>query len=202
METRTESIETEEIERRIKRFVDDRIVEATRKLYDNINPRIEELKKKLANQNRMAIIASKGSLDMAYPPLILATTARSMGLESGIFFTFFGLDIINRKKNKSLKVSAVGNPAMPVPMPTLLGVLPGMEAMGTMMMNSWMSKQSVPSVPQLLEMAQESGVRLVACQMTMDVMGTKAEDLIPGLDFGGVATFLEFAEGAGITLFV
>lgn len=202
METHAESIVVEDIERRIKRFVDDRIVEATRKLYDNINPRIEELKKKLANQNRMAIIASKGSLDMAYPPLILATTARSMGLESGIFFTFFGLDIINRKKNKSLKVSAVGNPAMPVPMPTLLGALPGMEAMGTMMMNSWMSKQSVPSVPQLLEMAQESGVRLVACQMTMDVMGTKAEDLIPGLDFGGVATFLEFAEGAGITLFV
>jgi len=98
-----------------------------------------KLKKLLSErQKRMAIVASKGTLDMAYPPLILATTAAAMEIECSIFFTFYGLDIINRNKNKNLRVPSLANPAMPVPVPNILGVLPGMTAMATMMMKSWM----------------------------------------------------------------
>lgn len=163
----------------------------------------EKLKKLLAEKKkRMAIIASKGTLDMAYPPLILATTAAAMDIECSIFFTFYGLDIINKKKNKHLKVPSLANPAMPVPVPNIIGVLPGMTAMATKMMTGWMNKVNVPSIPDLLEIASETGVKLIACQMTMDVMGIKKDDLIKGVEVCGAAGFLEFAANADITLFV
>lgn len=163
----------------------------------------EKLKKLLAEKKkRMAIIASKGTLDMAYPPLILATTAAAMDIECSIFFTFYGLDIINKKKNKNLKVPSLANPAMPVPVPNIIGVLPGMTAMATKMMTGWMNKVNVPSIPDLLEIASETGVKLIACQMTMDVMGIKKDDLIKGVEVCGAAGFLEFAANADITLFV
>ena len=162
-----------------------------------------KLKKLLSErQKRMAIVASKGTLDMAYPPLILATTAAAMEIECSIFFTFYGLDIINRKKNKNLRVPSLANPAMPVPVPNIIGVLPGMTAMATMMMKSWMSKVNVPSIEDLLSIAVESGVKLIGCQMTMDVMGVKKEDLIEGVEVCGAAAFLEYASDADITLFV
>jgi peroxiredoxin family protein len=151
---------------------------------------------------RIALIASKGTLDMAYPPLILATAAIAMDMEAGIFFTFYGLDIINKHKYTSLKVPSLANPAMPVPMPNILGALPGMTAMATMMMKSWMNKANVASIPKLLDMAREGGVRLIGCQMTMDVMGIKKDDLIDGVEIGGAATFLDFASDANISLFV
>jgi len=185
----------------LRRYIDQRIVQASRKLYEHFTEEIRRVKEGMPKP-RMAIIASKGTLDMAYPPLLLATTARSMGLESGIFFTFYGLDIIHKKKNRSLKVASVGNPAMPVPVPTLLGALPGMSAMATAMMKRWMDQQQVPTISQLLELAQESGVKLVACQMTMDVMGIKEDELISGLEFGGVATFVDYALASSITLFI
>jgi len=150
----------------------------------------------------MAIIASKGTLDMAYPPLILATTAAAMDIECSIFFTFYGLDIINKKKNKNLQVPSLANPAMPVPMPNIIGALPGMTAMATMMMKSWMAKVNVPSITDLLNIAVETGVKMIGCQMTMDVMGTKKEDLIDGIEVAGAAAFLEYAAEADITLFV
>ena len=81
-----------------------------------------------ARPRRLALVASKGSLDGAYPPLILAATAASLGWEAGIFFTFYGLDILHRKKHRKLKVASLGNPAMPVPLPSLVGALPGMGA--------------------------------------------------------------------------
>jgi len=162
-----------------------------------------KLKKLLSErQKRMAIVASKGTLDMAYPPLILATTAAAMEIECSIFFTFYGLDIINRNKNKNLRVPSLANPAMPVPVPNIIGVLPGMTAMATMMMKSWMSKVNVPSIEDLLSIAVESGVKLIGCQMTMDVMGVKKEDLIEGVEVCGAAAFLEYASDADITLFV
>ena len=153
-------------------------------------------------KKRMAIIASKGTLDMAYPPLILATTAAAMDIECSIFFTFYGLDIINKKKNKNLQVPSLANPAMPVPMPNIIGALPGMTAMATMMMKSWMAKVNVPSITDLLNIAVETGVKMIGCQMTMDVMGTKKEDLIDGIEVAGAAAFLEYAAEADITLFV
>ncbi|MFH0844064.1 MAG: DsrE/DsrF/DrsH-like family protein [Pseudomonadota bacterium] len=167
-----------------------------------LEARVAEALKKKGDENKAAIIASKGTMDMAYPPLILASSAAAMDIETAVFFTFYGLDILHRKKNKNLKVPPLGNPAMPVPMPNILGVLPGMTAMATMMMKSWMGKQNVPTIPELLEMCKEGGVRLIACQMTMDVMGVKREDLIEGIDVGGAAMFLEWASQCNLTLFI
>jgi len=165
---------------------------------------VEEKVKRLLSERkkRVAIISSKGTLDMAYPPLILATTAAAMGMECSIFFTFYGLDIINKNRNKDLKVPPIANPAMPVPVPNIIGVLPGMTSMATSMMKSWMSKANVPSIPDLLNIAMESGVRLIGCQMTMDVMGIKKEDLIDGIEVCGAATFLEYASKSDISLFI
>ncbi len=152
------------------------------------------------SSKRIAIIASHGSLDAAYPPLILATAAAAMEMEAAIFFTFYGLEIIKKGKADHLKVAPIGNPAMPVPMPNIIGMLPGMTAAATMMMNSWMSKAKVAKLSELLDIAVESGVKLIACQMTMDVMGIKKEELMDGLQIGGAATFLEFASRNAITL--
>lgn len=151
---------------------------------------------------RMAIIASKGTLDQAYPPLILASTAVALDMEVAIFFTFYGLDIVNKKKLEKLKVAPLGNPSMPVPVPNFIGGLPGMTYVATSMMKSWMNNAGVATVPDLLNACIEMDVKLIACQMTMDVLGIKREDLIDELEVGGAATFLEFAQDADITLFV
>ncbi|MHB8845201.1 MAG: DsrE/DsrF/DrsH-like family protein [Nitrospirota bacterium] len=155
-------------------------------------------------RKKMTIIASKGSLDMAYPPLILATTAAAMEYEVTIFFTFYGLDIIKKGNADALKISPLGNPAMPmpVPIPTLVASLPGMEAMATAMMKAMFNRTGVAAIGQLLDMAREGGVRLVGCKMTMDVMGVKQTDIIDGVEFGGAAAWLEAASEAQINLFV
>ncbi|MDD2903852.1 MAG: DsrE/DsrF/DrsH-like family protein [Syntrophales bacterium] len=156
----------------------------------------------LARPKRAALIASKGTLDMAYPPLILATAAAAMDMEAAIFFTFYGLDIVKKKKLSNLKVPPLANPAMPVPMPNIIGMLPGMTRMATWMMKDWMKKGGVPSIPDLLDFAKENGVRLIVCQMSMDVLGIKKEELIDGLEFSGAAAYLDYAADADITLFV
>jgi peroxiredoxin family protein len=149
---------------------------------------------------RLAIIALHGTMDLAYPPFILATAAAAMEMEVAIFFTFYGLQILKKGKADKLKVAPIANPAMPVPMPNILGMLPGMTAMATKMMGSWMKKAHVAKLGELIAMAKELNVRLIACQMTMDVMSIKKEDLIDGLEIGGAATFLEFASHNAITL--
>jgi peroxiredoxin family protein len=149
---------------------------------------------------RLAIIASHGTMDAAYPPFILATAATAMDMEVAIFFTFFGLQILKKGRIDKLKVVPIANPAMPVPMPNIIGMLPGMTAAATAMMNSWMKKAKVAKLSELLETSKELGVKLIGCQMTMDVMGIKREDLIDGLEIGGAATFLEFASHNAITL--
>jgi peroxiredoxin family protein len=175
-------------------------------VYDAVNRKIKTVESKVqeiernTSKNRAAIIASKGTLDMAYPPLLLATGARSMGIESSIFFTLYGVNILKKKAN--LKVAPVANPAMPIPIPNLVGALPGMTSMASMMMKDMFKKQTVPSIKELLEMARGSGVNLVACQMTLDVLGIKKKDLIEGVEFGGLATFLEYGMGATVTLFI
>ncbi len=152
----------------------------------------------------MTIIASKGTLDMAYPPLILATTAAAMDVDVTIFFTFYGLEIVKKDNTEKLKVSPLANPAMrmPLPIPTLVASMPGMEAMATAMMKSMFKKHGVATIGQLLEIARESGVKLIACQMTMDVMGYKQSDIIDGVEFGGAATWLGAAAEADINLFI
>jgi peroxiredoxin family protein len=149
---------------------------------------------------RLAIIALHGTMDMAYPPFILATTAATMDMEVAIFFTFYGLDLLKKGKIDKLKIAPIANPAMPVPIPNIIGMLPGMTAMATMMMNKWMKKAKVAKLSELLSLSIELGVKLIPCQMTMDVMGIKKEDLIDGLEIGGAATFLEFASHNAITL--
>lgn len=190
----------------LNKYIDQRIVEASRQVYDALNKKIRTVEGKVhevelkANKNRAAIIASKGTLDMAYPPLLLATGARSMGIEASIFFTLYGINIL--KKNAKLKVAPLANPAMPMPVPNLVGALPGMTSMASTMMKGMFKKQAVPTIQELLDMARDSGVKLVACQMTLDVLGIKQKALIDGIEFGGLATFLEYGMGATVTLFV
>ncbi len=155
-----------------------------------------------AKKKRIALIASKGTLDMAYPPLILATTAVAMDMEAAIFFTFYGLNIIRQSKFQGLQVAPLANPAMPMPVPNLVGAIPGMTAMATTMMKGMMKKAHVATLGDLLEIAVESGVRMIGCQMTMDVFGLKADDLIDGVEVGGAATYLDYAAEADISLFV
>jgi len=190
----------------LNKYIDQRIVEASRQVYDSVNKKIKTVETKVhevelkTQKNRCAIIASKGTLDMAYPPLLLATGARSMGIEASIFFTLYGVNILKKKAN--LKVAPIANPAMPMAVPNLIGALPGMTSMASMMMKGMFKKQSVPTIKELLEMSRDSGVKLVACQMTLDVLGIKKKDLIDGIEFGGLATFLEYGMGATVTLFV
>jgi peroxiredoxin family protein len=123
-----------------------------------------------------------------------------MGIEASIFFTLYGINIL--KKDANLKVAPLANPAMPMPVPNFIGALPGMTAMASMMMKKMFKKQSVPTIKELLAMCRDSGVKLVGCQMTLDVLGIKKKDLIDGIEFGGLATFLEYGMGATITLYV
>jgi peroxiredoxin family protein len=157
-----------------------------------------------AAKKKMTIIASKGTLDMAYPPLILATTAAAMDMDVTIFFTFYGLEIIKKDNADKLKISPLGNPAMPmpVPIPALVAALPSMQAIATSMMKSMFKKHGVASVGDLLALARESGVRLIACQMTMDVMGVKESDMVEGVEFGGAATWMDVAADSQVNLFV
>lgn len=151
---------------------------------------------------KLAIIASKGTLDGAYPPFLLASTAAALGFEAKIFFTFYGLQLL--KKDLSLKVSPLGNPAMPmpVPVPSLIQVIPGMETFATWMMKRKLKSKGVASVEELRSICLESEVELIACQMTVDLFDFKHEDFIDGISSGGAATFLEFASDADITLYI
>ena len=126
---------------------------------------------------RVSIICSKGSLDMAYPGLILANAARMSGIEATLFFTFWGLDIVTKNKTDKLHVATVGNPSMKIP--TFLGGLPGMENLATSMMKKEIEKLDLPSIPELLEILDDSGAELYACQMAMDMFKLKREDLVP-----------------------
>jgi len=156
----------------------------------------------VVKRKRLALVASKGTLDQAYPPLILATTAASMGWEVGIFFTFYGLDVLHAEKLGALKVAPLGNPAAPVAVPNLIGALPGMTGVATKMMKGWMKKARLPEPPEFLDMARQMGVRLFACSTTMGVMGIEESDLVEGCEIAGAAAFLDFASEAAVQLFV
>jgi peroxiredoxin family protein len=156
----------------------------------------------MADQKKLAIIATKGTLDFAYPPLILATTAAALDYEVTIFWTFYGLQVL--KKERNLKISPLGNPGMPmpVPMPVLIQALPGMEIMATVMMKQKMAGKGVASIDDLYDMAVESDVQMIACQMTVDLFDFKHSELVDGVEYAGAARFFEVAQDADITLFV
>jgi peroxiredoxin family protein len=152
---------------------------------------------------KLAIIATKGTLDWAYPPLILATTAAALGWDVGIFFTFYGLNIIHKEKSKHLQVAPLGNPAMPLPVPNIVGAIPGMTAMGTTVMKKMFSSHHVASIDELLEMAVESGVKMWPCGMTLEVFGYKQDDFIEGVQqVCGAAHFIGYAQDADVSLFI
>lgn len=155
-----------------------------------------------ARTRRLAIVASKGTLDQAYPPLILASTAVSMGWEAGIYFTFYGLDILHKERFEKLKVASLANPAGPIRLPNLMGAIPGATAAATKIMRKWMDDARMPTVPEFIEMCRELGVRFFACSTTMGVMGVEESDLIDGCDIAGAAAFLDYAADADVSLFV
>lgn len=152
---------------------------------------------------KLAIIATKGTLDMAYPPFILASTAAALDYEVQIFFTFYGLTLL-RKDLSGVKISPLANPAMPmpVPMPVLVAALPGMESMATMMMKQKIKSKGVASIEDLRTACIESGVKFIGCEMTVDLFDFKREDFIDGIEYGGASTFFEFAGSTDICLFV
>ena len=164
---------------------------------------------------RMALIASKGTLDWAYPPFILASTAVAMEMEVAVFFTLYGLTLL--KKRITAKVAPQTNPAMPMKMPfgpkgfqevewpmpnMLMGNMPGFETMATSLMKETFKKKGVATIEELREICLESGAKLIGCQMTMDVFGFSQVDFVEGVDIGGAATFLEFAADSDIQLFI
>jgi peroxiredoxin family protein len=170
--------------------------------------RVEELlaikeAERAAKPKKLAIIATKGTLDWAYPPLILATTAASLGWEAGIFFTFYGLSIL--RKDRKLEVGTTGNPAMPMPvtMPQILTALPGMTPMATSMMKRQFKDHGVASIDELVDLAIEMGVIMQPCGMTMDVFGYKESEFIDGVQpVCGAAAYLSWAADADVSLMI
>jgi peroxiredoxin family protein len=144
---------------------------------------------------RAAIIASKGTLDGAYPPLVLATAAAAAGMETSVFFTFHGLDIVHREFESKLGTS-------PSPIPDIVAALPGMAAFAAGMTTSMLKRKDAATIRDLLVLARGSGVRLIACRMTMNVFGYRDEELIDEVELGDPAAFLAAARQAHLTLFV
>jgi peroxiredoxin family protein len=164
----------------------------------------------------MALIATKGTMDMAYPPFILASTAAALGWDVSVFFTFYGLDLL--KKDLDLEVSPLGNPAMPMKMPfgpewfkkinweipnIVTSNIPGFEKLATTLMKQTLKSKGVASIAELRELSIEAEVKLVACQMTVDLFGHKKEDFIDEIDdWVGAASFLPFAQKSNVCLFI
>jgi peroxiredoxin family protein len=182
----------------------------------------ERLEAKLAQlreskQGSMTIIATKGTLDWAYPPFILASTAAALGWKVSIFFTFYGLELL-RKDVSHLQVSPLGNPAMPMKMPfgpdwfksvrwnipnAMQSIVPGFEAFATTMMKQTVRNKGVASIKELRDACIEAEVDLIGCQMTVDLFGYSREDFVPEVkEFVGAATFLPMARDADVSLFI
>ena len=158
------------------------------------------------SEKSLTIIATKGTLDWAYPPFILSSTAAALGYNVTMFFTFYGLQLL--KKDLNLSVSPLGNPGMPMPMgmdkwfPVLGTAIPGMQAMMTGMMKNTIKSKGVASVAELRNLCLEADVKMIGCQMTIDLFDMKHEDLIDEIDLGGAATYFEHAGKSDINLFI
>jgi len=167
---------------------------------------MSEAETSLDNAKSLSLIVTKGSLDWAYPPFILATTAAAMGLNVSMFFTFYGLSLL--KKKLDLQVTPLGNPGMEMPMmgghitmPNFAPMIPGVDAMATGMMKNPIKKKGVASIEELRDLAIEADVKMIACQMTLDLFEYSMDDMIEGPEIGGAATYIEDALNADIQLF-
>ncbi|WP_440772573.1 DsrE/DsrF/DrsH-like family protein [Natronorubrum sp. DTA28] len=172
-----------------------------------LRERVEELEGALADletsedQQKLTIIATQGSFDMAYPPLILASTAAAFGWDVVVFHTFWGLDILHEEKSKNLKLSAVGNPNMPLP--NALAALPGMDAMATKMMQKKIDENGTATIEELIDLSLETGVDLQACQMTIELMEYAEDDFYDDVTTGvGAATALQHMAESDVQLLV
>ena len=161
-----------------------------------------------SNNKKMSIICTKGTLDWAYPPFILATTAASMDVDVTMFFTFYGLQLL-KKDLSHLQISTLGNPGMEMPMmgmhmtmPNIVSAIPGVDAMASGMMKSLIKKKGVASVPELRDMAVESDIKMIGCQMTLDLFEWSADGMIPEMEIGGAATYMADALEADINLYM
>ncbi|QIO24784.1 DsrE/DsrF/DrsH-like family protein [Haloarcula sp. JP-L23] len=171
--------------------------------------RVEQLEEQLAeartesedDTQKMSIIATKGTLDMAYPPLILASTAAAFGYEVTVFHTFWGLDILHEERSKNLKLSSVGNPNMPIP--NALAALPGMDQMTTKMMEKRIDDNDTATIEELIDTSLDMGVEFQACQMTIELMDYDEDDFYDGVTTGvGAATAIQDMAEADIQLLV
>jgi len=172
-----------------------------------LRDRVEELEASLPEvtgedgTKKMTIVATQGSFDMAYPPLILASTAAAFDWEVVVFHTFWGLDILHEEKSKQLKLSAVGNPNMPVP--NAVAALPGMDAMATRMMRKKIDENGTATIEDLIDLSLDQGVDLQACQMTIELMGYDEDDFYDGVTTGvGAATALQHMAESDVQLLV
>ena len=146
---------------------------------------------------KVSIIVSKGSLEGVYPALIMANGARAEGIEANLFFTFFGLDAVHKKRIEHIKVATVGNPGMH--MATLVGVLPGMSALATHMMEKKMSDLDIPPIDEFIEMIGDTGAGMYACKASVDMFGLSADDFVEQVaDIITVGEFYERAQGGEI----
>ena len=186
-----------------------------RQRLDEILPqKLEELK--ASKTPSMTIIATKGTLDWAYPPFILASTAAALGWDVSIFFTFYGLNLL-KKDISDLKVSPLGNPGMPMKMPfgpdwfkginwnipnLIQAGIPGFESVATMLMKQTIKNNGVASIEELRSLSQEADVKFIACQMTVDLFGFTHGDFIEGVEYAGAATFLPQAHKADVSLYM
>jgi len=158
------------------------------------------------DSKRLTIIATKGTLDWAYPPFILASTAAALGYQVTMFFTFYGLQLL--KKELNLRVSPLGNPGMPMLMgmnswfPVLGTAIPGMETIMTSMMKNTIKSKGVATIEELRDLCLEADAKLIGCQMTIDLFDMKREDFIDDIDIGGAATYFEHAGEANVNLFI
>jgi len=169
--------------------------------------RVDELEAQLSESTaddgakKMSIIATKGTLDMAYPPLILASTAAAFGYEVTVFHTFWGLDILHEERSSDLKLSSVGNPNMPVP--NVVGALPGMDRVTTSMMQKRIDDNDTATIEELIETSLDMGVEFQACQMTIELMGYDEDDFYDGVRTGvGAATAIQDMAEADIQLLI
>jgi peroxiredoxin family protein len=177
----------------------------------------EQMEKYKANKTpSMAIVVTKGSLDWAYPPFILASSAAALGWEVNLFFTFYGLNLL--KKELDLEISPLGNPAMPMKMPfgpqwfkninwnipnAISSNIPGFEKVATGLMKQTMANKGVATIEELRELSLEAGVKMIACQMTVDLFGYDLDEFVPEVaDWVGAASFLPTAQEADVTLFI
>jgi peroxiredoxin family protein len=196
----------------LERLIDQR-VEAI--LVSRLEAKLAEIK--AAKTPSMTIIATKGTLDWAYPPFILSSTAAALGWDVSVFFTFYGLELLRKDLGK-LKVSPLGNPAMPMKMPVgpawlrsirwnvpnvVQSVIPAYEAFATRMMKKTMRNKGVAEIAELRSLCIEAGVNLIGCQMTVDLFGYERSDFVPEVkEYVGAATFLPMAKDADVSLFI